>query len=221
MHRGQTAPRPAGEKWRGKMRSSLGWIAPVALGVLLGLLMLNGTPAAAQQPAATPTPDRLATPVMPSSPTPVDVGRGVYYTDCMPCHGDRGQGLTDEWRAVWVEDHQNCWARGCHGSHAGDEGFPIPRTVPAVMGTGLATFQNVDDLIGYLKHTQPPQRPGDLSDADYRAVAIYLLYENGRWPDRSAPPDAIVIGGMMLVGLLSAIGLGWAIRSHRRRTRAG
>ena len=204
------------------MRTSTGrLIVGVLIGALCGVWLLNGAPAVRSQPAATPTPDRLATPIIPSSPTPVDIGRGVYYTNCMPCHGDRGQGLTDEWRAVWVEDHQNCWARGCHGAHAGDEGFPIPLSVPPVIGTGLTAFKTVDELVGYLQHTQPPQRPGDLSDDDYRAVALFLLHENNRWPDRSSPPDAATIGGVVAVGLLSAIGLGWAVRARCRRTRAG
>jgi len=52
--------------------------------------------AAGQTPQPTPTIDRLATPVMPPSPQPADYGRQVYYLNCMPCHGDVGQGLTDE-----------------------------------------------------------------------------------------------------------------------------
>lgn len=172
------------------------------------------------QPAATPTPDRLATPVVPSSPTPVDLGRKVFYQDCMPCHGDHGQGLTDEWRAVWVEDHQNCWARGCHGGRADDEGFPIPRDVPAVIGTGLGRFADEQALFDFLRQTQPPQRPGDLSEADYRAVTAFLMSENGRYPDRSSEPAVVPTGAIILIGAAIAIGV-TAIARRARSDRSG
>jgi cytochrome c len=125
---------------------------------------------------------------MPANPSPVERGRELYYYHCMACHGDRGQGLTDEWRAVWVEDHQNCWARGCHAGRHGDEGFPIPRTVPPVAGVpgALARFATPDDLYDYLRLAQPPQEPGRLSDAEYRALAAFLLDLNGR--STVAPP---------------------------------
>jgi hypothetical protein len=127
--------------------------------------------------------DRLAEPVLPESPTQVDFGRSLYYFHCMPCHGDRGQGLTDEWRQVWVEDHQNCWGRGCH---TGRElaAFPIPRFIPPVTGSAwaLSRFQTADELFSFLRETQPPQRPGALSDDEYWKLTAYLLYENGRQP---------------------------------------
>ena len=102
--------------------------------VILALLCV-ASPSRSESPIVpTPTLDRLATPVVPENPTPVDLGRQVYYLNCMPCHGDAGQGLTEEWRNVWVEDHRNCWAKGCHGGRLEDEGSPLPRTIPAVMG---------------------------------------------------------------------------------------
>lgn len=140
-------------------------------------------------PQTTPTPaaqmpmqDRLAEPVLPESPSQVDIGRNLYYYHCMPCHGDRGQGLTDEWREVWVEDHQNCWARGCHTGRAELEAFPIPRTIPAVIGSpqALGAFQTAEDLFVFLRATQPPQRAGALADAEYWALTSFLLHENGR-----------------------------------------
>jgi hypothetical protein len=131
-----------------------------------------------------PTPDPLAVPVMPESPTQVDVGRNLYYYHCMPCHGDQGQGLTDEWREVWPEDHQNCWGRGCHAGRADDAGFPIPRDVPAVSGSpqAIAGFQTADDLFAYLLNAHPPQRPGALQQAEYWALTAFLLHKNDRLP---------------------------------------
>src|SRR4030065_637897 len=89
-----------------------------------------------------------ALPILPESPTAAQAGQVLYYYHCMPCHGDRGQGLTDEWRQVWVEDHQNCWGRGCHAGRLGDEGFPLPRVIPGVIGgaQGLNEFSRATAL---------------------------------------------------------------------------
>jgi len=160
------------------------------------------TCAAPSGPSATPDP--LATPVMPANPSLVDHGREVYYYHCMPCHGDRGQGLTDEWRAVWSDDHQNCWARGCHAGRSGDAGFPIPRKVPSVAGVpgALARFATPDDLFDYLRSTQPPQEPGRLGDAEYRALAAFLLRLNGR---STVAPLAGVHAILAAIALLAGI----------------
>lgn len=129
----------------------------------------------------TPTPDRLATPVMPAQPTQIDIGRHTYYYHCMPCHGDRGQGLTDEWRQVWEEDHQDCWARGCHGGRLEDEGFPLPARIPAVVGTSklLQRFPTQQALSQYLSTAHPPQNPGALSQSECQALSAFLFSENG------------------------------------------
>lgn len=129
-----------------------------------------------------PTVDHLAIPELPENPTQVDIGRNSYFYNCMPCHGDRGQGLTDEFRETWVEDHQNCWARGCHSGRAGEEGFPIPTVVPAVAVEpgALQSFTSSTALHNYLEETHPPQQPGILPEEDYWALTAFLLSENGR-----------------------------------------
>jgi cytochrome c len=89
------------------------------LGCMVYLCLLNKPAKAAAlyiQTEPSPTVDRLAIPVLPDHPTQVEIGKNVYYYHCMPCHGDKGQRLTSEWRSQWVDDHQNCWGRGCHGS---------------------------------------------------------------------------------------------------------
>ena len=152
---------------------------------MAGLVLETGSSAGEhQQPEPQPAPDRLEIPILPENPTELDIGRSVYYYNCMPCHGDRGQGLTDEWRQVWVEDHQNCWDRGCHAGRVEDEGFPIPKFVPAVskIPGSLAQFTNHEELFAYLQVTHPPQQPGILSEDEYRAVTSFLLFENGRLP---------------------------------------
>ena len=143
---------------------------------------INSMTVLAQEPSPTPTVDRLAIPEMPEEPTEIDIGRNLYYHNCMPCHGDIGQGLTDEWREVWVDDHQNCWGRGCHAGRSMEEGFPIPKFVPAVMGPLpiLQNFSNESDLYSYLSETHPPQQPGVLESDEYWALAAFLLSESGR-----------------------------------------
>lgn len=109
----------------------------------------------------------------------------------MPCHGDHGQGLTDEFRALWVEDHQNCWARGCHGGKKMDEGFPIPTFVPPIAGEGkLTRFDSEQKLFDYLQATHPPQYPGRLEEDEYRALAFFVFWMNHRAADTSTPPPA-------------------------------
>jgi hypothetical protein len=146
---------------------------------------------AAPPPEPTLSPEvRLAMPVVPPNPSEADLGRLLYWYHCMPCHGDRGQGLTDEWRSAWVEDHQNCWARGCHAGRPGDEGFPIPHDVPAVIGSpeALASFDDIAGLAAYLHQAHPPQRPGALGAEDCQALAVFLFQANGR----EAPPASPV-----------------------------
>jgi hypothetical protein len=174
------------------------WLTLAASVFVIGWLTPGihwNTPAsveAVQSPTLTPTLDRLATPVLPPSPQPRDFGQQVYYLNCMPCHGDVGQGLTDEWRAVWEEDHQDCWASGCHGGRVDDEGFPVPHTIPAVIGVSpiLEKFHTTEELYDYLRLTHPPQQPGVLSDTDYHNVTALLWEASGRptlEPTQAAP----------------------------------
>ena len=129
-----------------------------------------------------PTYDPLAIPTLPEHPTDFDRGKNLYYYHCMPCHGDVGQGLTDAWRMVWEEDHRNCWGRGCHGGRLKDEGFPIPTIIPAIMApySVLDSYPDFEALVRYLEETHPPQKPGRLKEAEYRALAVYLWASNDR-----------------------------------------
>jgi len=135
----------------------------------------------AQQVIPTPTIDRLAIPVLSDHPSQVETGTSIYYYHCMPCHGDQGQGLTDEWRAVWEEDHQDCWASGCHSPRDADEVFTIPTVIPPVIGNIKLKnrFSTPERLFLYLKETHPPQSPGILKDEEYWALTAFLLTKNG------------------------------------------
>src|SRR5688572_23546779 len=68
----------------------------------------TATPAPVLTPAVTPTIDRLAAPPTVENPNQADEGAQLYWLHCLPCHGDQGQGLTDEWRAQYPPEDQNC-----------------------------------------------------------------------------------------------------------------
>ncbi len=123
-------------------------------------------------------PDIFKEPPLPENPTQIEMGAYEYFYHCMPCHGDHGQGLTDEFRQQWVTDHRNCWAPGCHGGRVGDEGFPIPREVPDLLR--LERYPTPQTLVHYLQTTHPPQRPGALEESQYWAVTAYSLFIAGR-----------------------------------------
>ena len=136
----------------------------------------------------TPTYDPLVEPPLPEHPTELELGKNLYWHWCMPCHGDVGQGLTDEFRGVWEPDHQNCWARGCHTGRKEDTGFPIPTVVPAiVIADKLAQFPSLQALADFLQATHPPQHPGILQADEYHAIAAYVFTMNDRPLEDSAP----------------------------------
>lgn len=136
----------------------------------------------AQDPQPTPTIDRLAPPPTVPSPTQADEGAYLYWLNCQPCHGDRGQGLTDEWRAQYPEEDQYCWNSGCHGERPYENGFTLPRTVPGVIGENtLNRFQTAGQMVAYIRVTMPYEYPGVLPEEEYLAIAAFLLRENHLW----------------------------------------
>ncbi len=207
-----------------RLRLQLLLVLPAAL-ILMCFPIDSAAPAMAAGPSPTPEPDPLAIPVLPDNPSPIDLGRVTYYYHCMPCHGDKGQGLTDEWRGVWVEDHQNCWSRGCHGGKPDDEGFPIPRFVPPVMPpyASLARYGSVDDLSEFLHTSHPPQSPGVLDEADCQNLAAYLTQQA---PQATGPevnttfadirPASAGSAGVLraCIALATTLGLAWLIGSR-------
>jgi mono/diheme cytochrome c family protein len=136
------------------------------------------------QQSATPTYDPLAEPPLPPNPTEYELGRNLYWHWCMTCHGDRGQGLTDEFRSIWPPEHQNCWGRGCHTGRPGETGFPIPTVVPALVNEAqLRRFASRRELADFLQATHPPQSPGVLKREEYQAIALFVFTLNGRMPE--------------------------------------
>jgi mono/diheme cytochrome c family protein len=177
---------------------------------VIALFLLSFPPPAlsAEGPQPTPTVDRLAIPVLPENPSQAEIGRSLYYYNCMPCHGDYGQGLTDEFRGIWEQDHQNCWEPGCHSGRAGEEGFPIPRTIPAVniASRSEQLFPADNDLYEYLRLTHPPQNPGWLKDEEYHALAAYLFTLSGRQPSLSeAEQKSLTLPGLTVISLAALL----------------
>jgi mono/diheme cytochrome c family protein len=122
--------------------------------------------------------ERLEVPVMSDPPTQIEIGHLEYWMSCMVCHGDRGQGLTEEWRTVLDPNHP-------------PEGFQIPRTSPLVIGPGALTgYETAEDLFEYLRDTMPWPFPGLFQDVQYWGLTAYLLDANGVDLGRPLPnPD--------------------------------
>lgn len=138
----------------------------------------------------TPTIDRLAEPTLPANPSQADDGAQQYWFQCLPCHGDRGQGLTDEFRSLYPPEEQNCWESGCHGPRFYENGWTIPKNVPALVGAStLQKFPDASVLQAYIKAAMPFQWPGTLDDETAWALTAFILRENGLW-DASQPLGA-------------------------------
>ena len=166
---------------------SLG-IALLLAGLFFNASLASSSLQAVATPIASPlgTRDRLAQPTLPASPSQADHGAQVYWLSCLPCHGDLGQGLTDEFRDAYPPEDRNCWESGCHGERPYDNGFKLPTSIPAVVGAdALQKFSNAAVLQAYIKAAMPFWKPGSLTDDDAWAVTAFLLRENGLREDRA------------------------------------
>ncbi len=150
-------------------------------------------PSPTPAPGATPTIDRLAAPPTVIPPTQADEGAQLYWLHCQPCHGDQGQGLTDEWRMEYPPEEQNCWTSGCHGNRPYDQNVILPTSVPPLIGPAvdrimgtegaqvLTRFQTLEGVYSYMSVTMPYFFPGELSQEEYLAILAHLARENGVW----------------------------------------
>ena len=144
--------------------------------------MGTATSSSDPQVVITSTPDRLAEPTLPSSPSQADYGAQVYWLSCLPCHGDRGQGLTEEFRQTYPPEEQYCWESGCHGKRPYDNGFTLPMNIAAVIGPGtLQKFPTAANLRGFIFAAMPFWKPGSLTEEQSWQVTAFLLRENGLW----------------------------------------
>jgi len=161
-------------------------LLPLGIALLLaGLFFDSGAADSARlQAGATPAPDRLAEPTLPASPSQADLGAQVYWLSCMPCHGDRGQGLTDEFRAAYPPEEKNCWESGCHGANPYESGFTLPMKIPAVVGRdALGKFSDAAQLNAYIRAAMPFWKPGSLTEEDAWRVTAFILRQNDLWDD--------------------------------------
>jgi mono/diheme cytochrome c family protein len=149
--------------------------------LLAGLFFqLGSSSAVALQATPAPTNDRLAEPTLPAAPSQADYGAQVYWLNCSPCHGDKAQGLTDEFRQQYPPEDQNCWTSHCHGKVTYENGFTIPKVVPALVGPGaLAKFPTAANLYGFIHAAMPFQKPNSLTDEEYYKITAFLLRQNG------------------------------------------
>jgi mono/diheme cytochrome c family protein len=163
----------------------------IAFGIALltaGLFFVGGM-ASSVKPQATPVNtlspfERLAEPTLPAEPSQADHGAQVYWLSCLPCHGDKGQGLTDEFRTTYPPEEQYCWERGCHGEIPYESGFTLPKKISALIGqSALAKFSDAAQLNSYIRATMPFWNPGSLTEEEAWRVTAFILRENDLWND--------------------------------------
>jgi len=143
----------------------------------------------------------------------------------MVCHGDRGQGLTEDYLNILNPEDRNCWQSKCHAANHPFEGFEIPKYAPAIIGPGeLEPFRTALVLHDYLVARMPWQAPGSLSEDGYWQLTAYLLrangYDPGQLPLNEERAAAISLGAKPtptptpvspLAGFLDSAGSGlWA-----------
>lgn len=135
------------------------------------------------------------------TPEQRDFGAGVYMRRCSTCHGDRGQGLTLEWRLTWPETHQNCSTPKCHGRQHPPDGFEIKDNyAPAIIGPGTLTrFRTAQALFTYISTTMPMHAPGSLTQDEYWALTAFLLAAHGV-PADGVRLDSVTAGQIVLAG---------------------
>ena len=165
-----------------------------ALGGLFLLACFAALPASASPhidstppPPITPTPTfdirRLDKPLVDEPLSQLEDGALLYWGVCMACHGDRGQGLTDEWRDSFGED-KGCWVSKCHAANHPPQGFEFPHIVPPVAGAGtLGRFVNARQLYEFNLERMPFWDPGQLTEEKAWAVTAYILNLNGTLPE--------------------------------------
>jgi cytochrome c len=129
--------------------------------------------------ALQPTPESwLRMPEMSDTATQADYGAEIYRLVCQDCHGDQGQGLTNQWRSTWAPEDQNCWQSRCHASNHPPEGFILPRYVPPLIGSGtLSNQETALDFYNYIRLRMPWHNPGSLQDWEYMQLTAFIARE--------------------------------------------
>jgi cytochrome c len=150
-------------------------------------LFFEGSTASSVKQIATPintlSPfERLAKPTVPAEPSQADLGAQDFWLYCLPCHGDRGQGLTDEFRETYPPGETDCWQSGCHGKRPYADGFTLPTAIPAVIAhDAVNKFTDAAQLNSYIRVAMPYWNPGSLTEEEAWRVTAFILRENGLW----------------------------------------
>jgi mono/diheme cytochrome c family protein len=159
----------------------------LGIALLMAGLFFEGGTASSENQIPTPTRtltalERLAEPTVPAEPSQADLGAQDYWLYCLPCHGDRGQGLTDEFRETYPPDEVNCWQAGCHGKRPYENGFSLPTAIPAVIAHDAVTkFTDAAQLNSYIRVAMPYWNPGTLTEEQAWRITAFILRENGLW----------------------------------------
>ena len=204
-------------------------------------IFLASSGAAAFEIASTPAvflptfdPTRLRQPPTVMPPAQADNGAQAYWSMCMSCHGDIGQGLTDEWRESYGAESRDCWHSGCHGGDHAENTFEIPSSgVPAIIGTGkLARFTNAHELRTYLHEKMPYFPAGSLSEEQSLDLTAFILRKKNTLPDdltldkinssaisihqKASVPGSEIPGSLLVIGVLILASAGLVYRfSHQ------
>lgn len=148
------------------------WVAP---GTIVSLQAVTPTSVPV---AMSPTEDSWIIVDLPADATQLEYGAEVYRLVCKACHGDKGQGLTDDWRAQWAPQDQNCWQSKCHARNHPPDGFYMPQ-VPAVLGQPIRGFGTALNLYTYTHNYMPWHDRGSMTEKESWSVTAYLLKING------------------------------------------
>lgn len=167
-----------------------------ALNPVTGSEAVEATPIEAENP--------LNPPIVSDPPTQLDEGALLFWGVCMACHGNAGQGLTDEWREQAFGEDMDCWTSKCHASNHPPQGFEFPRIVPALVGGGkLGRFTSAQQLYDYVHAMMPWWNQGSLTSDQAWQVTAYLLKMNGTLP-AGIPLDGKVASAIPMHRKISA-----------------
>ncbi len=143
----------------------------------MGAVVRMQTPTSTAIAAKTPTGDSWIIVELPADATQIEYGAEIYRLVCKAYHGDRGQGLTDDWRAKWDPKDQNCWQSKCQALNHPPDGFYLPPS-PAVVGPPLVMFETALDLYNYNHTRMPWHNPGSMLESESWSVTAYILKMN-------------------------------------------
>jgi quinol-cytochrome oxidoreductase complex cytochrome b subunit len=216
-------------------------IAILVLGFMFISSISVGTSTALQQATATTTfpitptfnPERLVQPPTVYPPAQSDTGAQIFWGMCMSCHGDQGQGLTEDWLNSFPPLEQNCWDSGCHASDAPANSFEIPQTgIPSLAGAGtLGRFSNSFELYRFIIENMPFFRSGSLTSGEAWSLTAFILRINDREVEgfllgdtsgaaipvhhNVSPPESQIPGTLILAGFLILAAIGVSIQSKQ------